>query len=113
MPMTDINLGVLVVLEDDDNDNDDFPCEEFLPVFPTLVPLLLFDLFFLAMVDFEAQCYCNGEMERIFQRKKKTTHDGSNGLNKSTKHLFCRIVRCARNFFACSRFPRGRFSEWN
>ena len=73
MPMTDINLGVLVVLEDDDNDNDDFPCEEFLPVFPTLVPLLLFDLFFLAMVDFEAQCYCNGEMERIFQRNKNDT----------------------------------------
>ena len=69
-PMMDNNLGVLAVAEDDDGDNDDFPCEEFLPIFPTL---LFFDLFFLAMVDFEAQCYCNGEMERIFQRNKNDT----------------------------------------
>ena len=53
--MTDISFGVDDDDTDDDNDNDDFPWEEFLPAFPPLVPLLLFDLFFLAMVDFEVQ----------------------------------------------------------
>ena len=45
--MTDISLGV----DDDDNDNDDFLWVEFLPAFPPLVPLLLFDLFFFAMMS--------------------------------------------------------------
>ena len=53
--MTDISFGVDDDDTDDDNDNDDFLWEEFLPAFPPLVPLLLFDLFFLAMVDCEAQ----------------------------------------------------------
>lgn len=59
--MTDINLGVIVVAEDDD-DSGDFPWEEFLPAVPALVPLLLFDLFFLAMVD----CRNARAMERTY-----------------------------------------------
>ena len=87
--MTDISLGV----DDVEDDNDDFP----LPAFaPPLVPLLLFDLFFLAMVA-DCRLPSNGSSKQYGQyraylddQRLKTTQDVfKNGLSKSTKTRDC------------------------